>query len=282
MPNNKNNIPDWDNLKIPPEEPIPQKKYKKINIFKKYQKIIIAALIIIAISISAFFIFRATGITDTETLRKFISDCGPAGWIVFLLLQIIITVFLCFIPGTSMIFIALGVILYGSNFTTFLLCFSGVILSSVGMDLVGRFGGSKLIKKLIGASEYENALGIVREKGIVYVPIFYLVAGFPDDAICMVCGAIKIKFWVHLIEIITCRGIGVATIVFGVNILPTELTENLKNLNWSYIGSHLWDYIVVVTVLVFWILMLLKIAGIIDKKIGGKNRDENKTENKTN
>lgn len=275
---NKNpNKSGWDYISTDEiDDPVPPEINNKTN--NKIKKIIIALLIIIAISVISFFIFRATGITDTETLRQFISDFGPAGWIIFLLLQIIITVFLCFIPGTSMIFIALGVILYGSNLTTFLLCFSGVILSSVGMDLVGRFGGSKLIKKLIGASEYESALGIVREKGTVYVPIFYLVAGFPDDAICMVCGAIKINFWVHLTEIILCRGIGVATIVFGINILPTELTENLKNFNWDYIGSHLWDYIVVVTVLVFWILMLLKIAGIIDKKLfGGKNRDQNKT-----
>ena len=246
---------------------------------KKKLKLIIALLVIIAISVSCFFILKACGVTNIDNLRVVVSNSGGWGIVVFLLLQIICTVLLCFVPGTSMTFITLGVVMFGPNWKTFLLCFSGVILSSITMDLIGRFGGSKLIIKLVGEGDYNDALALVQEKGVVYVPVMYLLPIFPDDAICMICGATKVKWWIHYIEIVLCRGIGCATIVFGINILPQDLIDNLTAFNWEFIFANIWQYITMITVLVFWVIVLLFIARKVDKMLAKHMKMKQKENN---
>lgn len=232
----------------------------------------IAVLIIAVVSIALFFIFKALGITDIERLRKIISNSGSLGILIFLILQILSTVLLCFVPATSMTFITLGVIMFGANWKAFLICFSGIIISSFLMDAIGRFGGSKLIIKLVGEKTYNEALELLQTKGVVYVPIMYLLPVFPDDAICMCCGALKIKWWVHYIEIILCRGIGCATIVFGVNLLPQDLMNALSPFDWAFISTHIFDYLTMLTVLAFWVIVMLFIARKIDKWLTNKWR----------
>ena len=58
------------------------------------------------------------------------------------------------------------------------------------MDLIGRFGGNKAIVKILGQEEYDEAKDLIQEKGMVYVPVMYLLPIFPDDAICMVSGVV--------------------------------------------------------------------------------------------
>ena len=156
-------------------------------------KIAITITVIAAITVGLYFLFKYLGITDVNKLQEIIRNCGAWGWLVFLILQIICTSLLCFVPAVSMTFITVGVILFGANWKTFILCFSGVFLASVLMDLIGRFGGSKLIMKLIGQKSYDEALNLIQTKGMVYVPVMYLLPIFPDDAICMLCGSLKVK-----------------------------------------------------------------------------------------
>ena len=201
---------------------IERKKWDKEKKIKAL-RLLIALTVIIAISVGAFFIFKACGLTNVDNLQSFIEGTGGWSIVVFLLLYVGFVTLFSFVPAASMTLILVGIAMFGANWKTFLICFAGVILASVCMDLIGRFGGSKLITKLIGKEDYENALSLVQEKGMVYVPVMYLLPVFPDDAICMVVGATKMNFWVHLLEIVLCRGIGCATIV------ETALdSENIK------------------------------------------------------
>lgn len=160
---------------------------------KNALKVIITLIILIGISVGSYFILKSFGITDIDKLRELIASCGIWSWLMFLVLQILTTVLLCFVPGTSMTFTTLAVILFGANYKAFLICFSGIFLSSAIMDAIGRFGGSVLIQKLVGKKDYNNALNLLQTKGMVYVPVMYLLPVFPDDAICMCCGALKIN-----------------------------------------------------------------------------------------
>lgn len=225
----------------------------------KYKKLIIALSVIVALSVGVFLLLKRFDLLNIDRLREYISSFGICAWLVFLVIQVFVTVVLCFVPATSTTFTTLGIVLFGSNVKTFLIVFSGIFISSIIMDLIGRIGGSKLIIKLIGKEEYDNALGLLKEKGVVYVPFMYLLPLFPDDAICMCVGATKINFWIHSLEILLCRGIGCATMVFGINIIPEEIT--------SFSSTNIWDYIVVITVLAFWLIVLFKIARFIDKKL---------------
>lgn len=185
-------------------------------------KLSITFAIIIALSIGLYFIFQAMGLTDIDKLKVWVGSLGAWAWVICLLLQIVVSILLCFIPATNMTFIILEVALFGATWQTFLLAFAGVILSSVGMDLIGRFGGSKLVIKLVGQDDYEKATTLIKRKGQIYIPLFYLFPFFPDDAICCACGVSKINFWYNLVSIIVARGIGVATIVFGISLIPYE------------------------------------------------------------
>lgn len=234
------------------------------NQLKKILKITIVLVVILLISFGAYGLLQSLGLTDIKKLQNFIEGFGPWGIAVFMTINTLTTVLLCFVPAVSMTFITLGVVLYGANVKTFIICFSCVFLSSVLMDLIGRFGGVKAIKKLIGEKDYNEAKDLVKEKGMVYVPFMYLLPIFPDDAICMVCGATKIKFWLHCLYILICRGIGCGTIVFGIDLLPEEVT--------TFTSTNPWDYLRVVAIIIFGLALLLFIARRLDKWLSAKMR----------
>ena len=219
---------------------------------QKIIKIVILALILITISAFVFVLLRVFGIKNITDLRETIASCGVWAWVVFLILQVVLTILLCFIPASNMSFIALGVLLFGANYKTFLLCFSGVIISSILMDFLGRFGLKKVFEKIIGAEDLEKAENLINKYGKGYIPLFYLFPLFPDDAICCVVGSLKVNFWYHLFSIILCRGVGVATIVFGVALIP----EDVQN----FTSTDPWEYIQVITVAAFWVIVAFYLA----------------------
>lgn len=241
--------------------------------FKKWLKkhkqtlyrLFILVLCLVAISCVILSILFYTGVlAKNETGRLEFNDIifekvKNEWWfpLLFLFLQILMSVGLCFLPGMSMMFITAGAAMFSHNesWKAFLLCFAGVIISSIGMDLLGRIGGSRIVIKLIGKDEYDRAYKLVQTKGITYIPIMYLLPIFPDDAICMIAGTLKFKFWIHLLDILLCRGIGVATIVFGFQLIPFE----------SFKTPQQWiTFILDVAVLIY---ILFKVANWIDKKV---------------
>lgn len=226
---------------------------------KKYIKIAIVLVVIASISVGLFFILRAFGLTDVSLLKSVIQKTGPWAIAVYILLRVVATIFLSFMPACSMAFdlLCLATFDYLPPFAIFLICLTSIVLTSVTLDLIGRFGGHKAIIKIVGKEEYEEAKDLIQEKGMVYVPVMYLLPIFPDDAICMVSGATKMKFWVHLIEIILCRGIGCATIIFGVQIIPNEVS--------SFTSRDFMDYLQVGVIMVTYTMMLLFMARRVDK-----------------
>ncbi len=249
-----------------------------MSLLKKHKRQIILALLMVLVLMVIGFIFLgilfATGVItiDGGSLNlnvDIFNSLADTWWlyIVFLLLQIAVTTLLSFVPATSMMFIFGGIALFGANYKCFLICFAGVIISSVMMDLIGRFGGSKLIIKLIGEEEYNKAHVLVQEKGEVYLPLMYLFPIFPDDAICMIAGMGKIKFWLHLIYIVLCRGIGVATIVFGITLIPfSEFTT-------------FYDWIIFGAIAIVYLTVLFKFARFVDNKLTAYRQNKTKKNN---
>lgn len=234
---------------------------------KKYLKILIVLLVVAAISVGIYFVLRHFGLTDVDKLKGWLRSVGPWAVICYILLRVVATIFLSFVPACSMIFDLLSIATfdYYPPIVIFLICFASVVITSVIMDLIGRFGGNKAIIKILGREDYEEAKDLIQEKGMVYVPVMYLLPIFPDDAICMVSGATKMNFWVHLLEIVLCRGIGCATIVFGLQIIPQDLVNNLKAFNWTYIGHNLIEYIRLLVLIVAYLVLLFFFTRKIDK-----------------
>lgn len=184
--------------------------------------------------------------------------------LIFIAIQILITVLLCFVPGTSAMMIGVAVAIWGSTSVAFLTCFVGVIVSSIAMDLLGRYGGSRIVVRMIGEEEYLSSMAILREKTYTYLPFMYLLPLFPDDALCFCAGTTKIKLWYHLLVIILFRGIGVATIVFGIGIIPYK--------EWIPFSEHIYDWFVCGGVLIAYVALLLKLARMIDVKLSNRFR----------
>ena len=238
-------------------------KKKLFNIsketLKKYLKILIVLLVIAGISVGLYFLLRHFGYTDVEKLKAFLQKTGPWAIITYIALRVVATIFLSFMPACSMMFdlLSLATFSYLPAPLIFLICFASVVITSVVMDLIGRFGGNKAIIKILGQKDYDEAKDLVQEKGMVYVPVMYLLPIFPDDAICMVSGATKMNFWVHLLEIILCRGIGCATIIFGVQIIPSEVS--------SFTSRNPLDYMRIGILILFYVGLLLYLARRVDK-----------------
>ena len=226
---------------------------------KKYLKILVVLLVIAGISVGLYFLLRSLGYTDVDKLKTFLQKTGAWAIIVYIALRVVMTIFLSFMPACSMMFdlLSLATFSYLSPPLIFLICFASVVITSVVMDLIGRFGGNKAIVKILGQEDYDEAKGLVQEKGMVYVPVMYLLPIFPDDAICMVSGATKMNFWVHLLEIILCRGIGCATVIFGVQIIPKEVS--------SFTSQNPLDYMRIGLLILFYLGLLLYLARRIDK-----------------
>lgn len=155
------------------------------------------------------------------------------GFIFFILLQIVLSMLLCVIPGVSMAFIILSqTVLYPIAWQSFLLCFVSVAIASFSMYLIGRFGGYPLCVRLIGAEDCERALGLLRDKGTFFFPFMMLFPFFPDEALTMVAGTVKMKLSWFIPSILVARGIGIATITFGLSAVPFDKFTT----PWHWIG----------------------------------------------
>ncbi len=207
-------------------------KTKIKDFLKKYKKAVInmTLMLVALVAFSALMtvIFIACGILyydDGVQFNVHIFDSFKNSWVgglLFIFLQIICTTVLCFLPGTTMMFIVLGQALYPEPWQAFLIVFSGVVVSSTAMYLVGRFGGYKLCAKMLGEEDCEKATRLLRNKGSVFFPIMMLFPMFPDDALVMISGTLKMNLGWFFPSIIIGRGVGIATIIFGLSIVPFD------------------------------------------------------------
>ena len=242
---------------------------------RKIRNIVIFAVTIIAISLAVLGVLWGTGVfyfDDGFHFNMELFDGIKGEWYFFLVywaIQIILTTLLCFVPGTSAVMIGVAVAIWGAGWKSFVMSAAGVYFSSFAMYAVGRIGGHRAIERLIGKEDTEKATRLLREHGNVYFPVMLMCAGFPDDALVMVAGAVRMNFLYFLVSVLIGRGIGIATICFGVKILP-EI-------------DSLWAFIEVATVCVFWLLVVFYIAHRLNVWLEKRRRkDKEKKEDSEN
>lgn len=248
---------------------------------KQIGQMIIALVIGVVVSGLFLLIFYLTGVFYWDNGFKFNAELleslrnTPWLYLVFIGIMAISGTILCMNPVGSGVFVWLGIALFGANWKCFLATLSGCLLSYVMIDALGRIGGSKLIIKIFGESEYENTHKMINEKGVVYVPIMYLLPIFPDDFICLVVGSMKMKWWLHMIFALVGKSVGIATVVFGVSIIPKDLFLPIT-------VDKLYNWFVLIACLIVYIFVLFKLARWLDKKVSGliEKRREKKSEEK--
>ena len=169
------------------------------------------------------------------------------GWVILIIFQIVITTVLCFLPGISMAFILLMEALLDYPWQAFLISFIGVMLTSAMMYIVGRFGGYRVCAKLLGEEDCRKASDLLNNRGIAFFPLMMMFPAFPDDALTMIAGTLKMSLKWFIPSVLVGRSIGIATITFGLSIVPFDKFTTI----WHWIGFIL--ICAVLIVLVFYL-----------------------------
>ena len=231
----------------------------------KRKKIIIDVLILLGILIavagisiallSAFNVLTYDGgiVFNTKIFDSFKNSWY--GWIIFILYQTILTMFLCIVPGVSMAFIVLCTNIYDKPWEAFLVSFISVMISSVIMYLIGRFGGYKLCVKMLGEEDCEKSLTLLTKKSTIFFPLMMIFPVFPDDALIMIAGTLKMKMKWFIPSIIVGRGIGILTIVFGFSFIPFKEFDTF------------YEWLVFVTICIVWLFVIFSLANKLNKKL---------------
>lgn len=238
-----------------------------IKTHKKQLLQILSVLVVgVIISLVFFGVFWATGVITYDngfSINAELFDALKGNlwlYIVFVIVMAIGCTVLCMNPVGSGVFVWLGLALFGANWKCFLATLSGCLLSYVMIDALGRFGGSKLIIKIFGEEEYRKVADIIRKKKLLYVLMVYLLTGFPDDFCCLVFGSMRVKWWLHILFAFVGKSIGIATVVFGVSIIPKEMFLPLA-------ADKLYNWFVLIACLIVYIVFLFKVSNWINKKI---------------
>lgn len=239
------------------------KKYEKVT------KILLVLLIFFLISVVATLLLGLFGVIyydDGIQINKALFDAFKTTWygcIIIILSQVVITSLLSFVPGASMAFILLLQALYNNPPIAFIVAFSGVLLSSLMMYVIGRFGGYNLCKKLLGEEDCQKASDLLNNKGIIYFPIMMLFPAFPDDALVMVAGTLKMSMKWFIPSIVIGRGIGVATIIFGLSIVPFDKFTTI------------WHWVIFILLCAIGIAFIFFLASRFNKYLEKKNKKNN-------
>ncbi len=231
---------------------------------KSWLKLLLVVIFFACISIVAFLILRAFGLTKIDTIREIITKSKSWAMPVFVLLQIILFVFFCFVPVIETGLISLGIVLFGA-WNSFFLSSISCVVSSCILFIVGDKFGEGLAVKLIGKSELERAQDLVTHKSKFILPIFFFIPGFPDDAICLVAGMTKMKFSYFFIVTFICHILDVALVCFLGNFI-----------NWSTLTPV--DWVLLVNVLLIDLNLFYKLQKHLENISKNKEQKVNKTD----
>ena len=237
------------------------------NMSKKKKRIIeiilvvVGLLVISGLSLLVLSLFNIVtfenGIHFNENLFNSFKNSWY-GCLLFIIFQTALTILLCIVPGVSMAFIILCTNLYENPWTAFFISFSSVMISSFVMYITGRFGGYKVCERILGKDDCDKSLDFLTTKSTIFFPLMMIFPAFPDDALVMMAGTLKMKMKYFVPSIVLGRGIGILTIVFGFSLIPFEDFTTL------------YDWIVFITVCIVWIFIIFHFANKLSKKIEAK------------
>lgn len=247
----------------------------KVKAYKDTILKLLALLLIIGvisgITLGVLFATDVLNYDDGFVFNEHIFDAFKDKWygfIVFILIQTLLSILLCVIPGVAAAFVMFSTVIYENPWAAFLLSYSCVIIASATLYIIGRFGGYKICEKILGKEDCEKSLDLLRTRGTIYFPLMMLFPIFPDDALVMIAGTTRMKLSWFIPSIVLCRGIGAATIIFGMSIIPFNTFTST------------FDWIILITICFFWIQQLFKLANKVDRYFEHKKKmqDEGKYE----
>lgn len=164
-------------------------------------------ILLVATSVYLFFHFNLHVLfADRERLIEFINSYGTLSVVVFIGLQILQVLFAP-IPGEVTGFI--GGIIYGS--------FYGTIYSTIGLTVgswmafaLARWLGLPFVERAVSSNIFNKYDYFMEHQGKLVTFVFFLIPGFPKDALCYILGLSHVRTKVFLFVSITGRLLGTA------------------------------------------------------------------------
>ena len=154
-------------------------------------------LVILSFALASFviyFILKAFNLTNINSIRNIISNSGKYGIIIYTLLTASMLIFLCFIPLLNTSLAILGIAIFGAK-TAFITNMIAVFISTSVLFLIGDKLGEKFASKLVGKKSLDEAQNLIDHKSRFWLPFLFITPCIPDEAICLVAGMTKIKYW---------------------------------------------------------------------------------------
>ena len=228
---------------------------------KRWIKILLTVVLFIALTVALYFVgFKG------DWIKPIVKGAGFFGYIIYILIQVVITTLMTFVPATTFTFTLLATGLFGPVIG-FIVSAIGCFLSSMLMFFIGDKLGEPFVDWLIGKDIRIKTQERVSGRATVLVPFMLACPFFPDDAICMVSGLTKMKYWYFAICALLCRTIGVGVTAFlGGDILNYS--------SFSILDWFLFINIIIIDIVLIWKLST-KVEEIVNKRKQIKDQEEN-------
>ena len=189
---------------------------KHYNRKRKLLAGISAAVVVILLLLVTLILWRWLASFSQEGLRDYIRSFGAAGWLVFLVLQIL-QVFIALIPG-ELLESAAGFV-FGPIVGT-LLCYAGIVIASSLVFALTRKFGIKLVEVFVSREKINQLRFLNTEKKrdlLIFLAFF--IPGTPKDLLTYFVGLTEIKFRTFLAISLVARIPSVVTSTFGGHLL---------------------------------------------------------------
>ena len=214
---------------------------------KRWMKVTLTLVVLTALTVALYFVgFQG------DWIKPLVEGTGAFGYIIFLLIMIPIVVFMCFVPATTFTFTLLGTQLFGAV-PGFIVCAIGCWISSMIMFTIGDKAGEPLVDWMIGKESRIKTQNMISDRATVLVPFMLLFPFFPDDAICMVAGLTKMKYWYFGVTSALTRTIGIGVTAFlGSGVL-------------DYASFGVFEWIVFINMAIIDVVLVWCLSGILEK-----------------
>ena len=169
--------------------------------------VVIAALA--AVTAGCFFMLRAAGFTNAEGLQSAMEGSGIWIYGMYLGLYVLQAVLLSVMPGNTALFVSAGYLIFSDFWTALILAVIGNQIASIIIFFIGRHAGRKVLYWLFDKEKFDKRLDEITDKGLKVVPALFLIPLFPNDLVCLACGASKMRFWQYMLIVAFFRTIEV-------------------------------------------------------------------------
>lgn len=226
----------------------------------KWLRILLVIFCFAIVSVLLYFTFKAFGITNISTLRELITKSGKSAYFVYIIISTILIVCLCFIPLLDTSLIILSIALFGSKIA-FILNVIVIFLATSILFFIGDKLGEKFVKKLIGEKTLIETQNKIHNKSKFWLPFFIILPGFPDEAICLIAGMTKIKYWYLTLISVLYHAFEICLICF--------LGSGF--INWSVLTII--DWIVIANLFLIDVFLLCKLEKHLEKKLNKNQKN---------